>query len=65
MAYIGNDIATNEEDARPIEKAEKTAKQLVFKQKQLLPLPAPPIAPRQRLSQEYHHRDWLNIPHSY
>ena len=66
-AYIGNDIATNEKDARPIEKAEKTAKQLVFKRKLLLlPLPVPPIAPRERrLSQEYHHRDRLNLPYSY
>ena len=64
--FIGNDIATNEEDARPIEKAEKTSKQWVFKQKLLLPLLEPPIVPRQRrLSQEYHHRDRLNIPHSY
>ena len=32
-AYIGNDVATNEDDARRIEKAEKTAEQRVSKQK--------------------------------
>ena len=32
-AYIGNDVATNEDDARRIEKAEKTAEQRVSKRK--------------------------------
>ena len=32
-AYIGNDIAANEDDARRIEKAEKTAEQRVSKRK--------------------------------
>ncbi len=32
-AYIGNDVATNEDDARRIEKAEKTAEQWVSKRK--------------------------------
>lgn len=33
-AYIGNDVATNEEDSKRIEKVEKTAKQWVSKKKQ-------------------------------
>ena len=33
VAYIGNDVATNEDDARRIEKAEKTAEQRVSKRK--------------------------------
>ena len=64
-AYIGSDVATNEDDARRIEKAEKTAEQRVSKPSEQLLLPPPPSVPRDRRpALEHQHRDQLNPPHS-
>ena len=63
-AYIDNDVAANEDDARRIEKAEKTVEQRVSKRNGKLLPPPSPSGPKDLSQGQLHNpRDHLNRHH--